>query len=239
MHISDETGGAFDITVGPLVNIWGFGPEGEIENIPADLVINQTKEKTGYQNLLVRMDPPALKKKFPDLYCDLSAIAKGFGVDKIAELLKGLGVNNFMVEIGGEVRTAGLNGQLPWRIGISTPDERQGIQSVVDLNNDCIATSGDYHNYFEKDGKRYSHTIDPVSGKPITHNLASVSVIFPNCTGADAYATALNVMGPTDALNFARERKLPVLMIVKEQNQFKEMMTDTFKKYLSKMNKEL
>lgn len=239
LHISQETGGAFDVTVGPLVNLWGFGPTGEAKNIPSDEIIDIMKRKVGYNKLSVRVDPPALKKSNPDLYCDLSAIAKGFGVDKISELLIKLGIENFMAEIGGEVRTAGLNNKLPWRIGISTPDEKQGIQAVVNLNSDCIATSGDYHSYFEKDGNRYSHTIDPLTGKPIIHNLASVSVVFPNCTGADAYATAINVMGPTQGMIFAKEKKLPVFMIVKEQQGFRELATEEFEKYMTKINKEL
>lgn len=236
--ISDQSDGAFDITVGPLVNLWGFGPEDRKRVIPDEEDIQLARRLVGYKNLLVRINPSALKKKIPGLYIDLSSIAKGYGVDRAGGFLESRGIYNYMVEIGGEIKTSGSNGGNPWKIGIQTPDDTRGLEAILKLSGESVATSGDYHNYFEQDGKRYSHTIDPKSGMPITHKLASISVIYPNCTGADAYATAIDVMGPTLGLEFARKMKLSAFFIVKGEGKFKEKMTRSFNKYLSKKIKE-
>lgn len=228
-QVSQWSDGAFDITVGPLVNLWGFGPEAVPEHIPSDAEIVAQKALTGYDKLAVRADQQAVKKRYGDMYCDLSAVAKGFGVDKIANYLDEVGVEAYFVEIGGEVRVKGKNVDgHPWRVGIATPTAQGGLQKVVALKDQAIATSGDYHNYFEKDGKRYSHTIDPRTGRPITHRLASVSVIHEECAYADALATAILVMGPEKGFAFALAQKLPVFMIVKDQDGFKEQMTPAF-----------
>jgi FAD:protein FMN transferase len=232
-RISDLTGGAFDITVGPLINLWGFGPAKTDRQVPTDEQIQAVKEKTGYHKLSVRVSPPAVKKENPDIHCSLSAIAKGFGVDKVGEYLETRGYDNYLVEIGGEVRARGINLKgTPWRLAISTPDGRANFQKILYLKDAAMATSGDYYNYFEKDGVRYSHTINPVTGKPITHKLASVTVIHDNCMTADALATAINVLGPEEGYQLALKEKLPVFLIIKKGKAFIEKMTPRFEELM-------
>lgn len=233
LKISEDSRGAFDVTIGPLVNLWGFGPKKQENVVPDETEIEKLLSEIGYGKLAVRNTPPAIKKDVSTLYCDLSAIAKGFGVDKIADYLDKLGIEDYMVEIGGEVRVKGSNQKnISWRIGIEVPDDGGGQQSVVALEDVAMATSGDYRNYFEKDGERYSHTIDPRNGWPIRHTLASVTVIHPSCAIADAIATTINVLGPEAGLQFAQEQKLPIFIITKEKGEFVEKMTPSFKKYL-------
>ena len=240
LRVSELSHGTFDVTVGPLVNLWGFGPEDRQTLIPSKEEIIARMKLTGYQNLSVRIDPPALKKTIPGIYVDLSAIAKGFGVDKVTGFLESLGIHNFIVDIGGEISTRGTNYQGKiWKIGVSTPDEKMGIQKVIPLENECVATSGDYRNYFEKNGVRYSHTIDPRTGKPITHKLSSVTVICDTCMMADAFATAIDVMGPVEGYQFAREQELAVFLIVRDATGFKEEMTPQFSETLEVKREEV
>ena len=236
-QVSEWSDGAFDVTVGPLVNLWGFGPEAVPERIPSEAEIMAGRALMGYGKLQVRADGMAVKKQHVAMYCDLSAVAKGFGVDKVAGYLDGLQVQAYFVEIGGEVRVKGRNVDgNRWRVGIATPTVQGGLQKVVEIEDQSMATSGDYHNYFEKDGKRYSHTIDPRTGRPITHRLASVSVIHDNCAYADALATAMSVMGPDKGFTFALEQDLPVFMIVKGQDGFEEKMTPAFEQIFNRKN---
>ena len=232
LDIAEQSGGALDITIGPLIYLWGFGTRQQDNIIPPDSEIEQAQKRCGYQHLAVQHSPPSVKKEIPEMYCDLSAIAKGFGVDKIAEYLASQGAKNFMVEIGGEVRTLGKNasGQ-PWRIGIETPNSSGAIQNVIVLENIAVATSGDYRNYFEKDGVRYSHTIDPRTGKPITHTLASVTVFHESCSMADGLATAINVLGPDAGYELAIKYNLAVFMLVKTENGFRELRTSAAEKF--------
>lgn len=235
IEISKKSDGAFDITVGPLVNLWGFGPEYRPTLIPTEAEIQERKAQVGYQNLSIQQNPPAVKKSIPALYCDLSAIAKGFGVDQVARYLDSLAIMSYMVEIGGEISVKGLNYRgKKWQIGIAAPDTSFGIRKVIGLTNVSVATSGDYRNYFEYNGVRYSHTIDPATGRPITHKLASVTVIQPNCMLADAWATAIEVLGPEKGYDLARAEELPVLLIVRDGSQFSEKMTPEFEKLWSK-----
>lgn len=236
LRMSALSGGSFDVTIGPLIDLWGFGPShknGPEPVVPDDEDIQNTMKKTGYQKLTVQLSPPALKKEIPGLECNLSAIAKGFGVDKVAEYLRNEGYTDFLVEIGGEVRTYGKNvKRQSWLIGIASPDGSANFQRIVELNNTAMATSGDYHNYFEKDNVRYSHTIEPTTGKPITHKLASVTVIAPSCMLADGMATAINVMGPEKGFDLAVKEDLSVFMIIKSDQGFVEKMTPRFKELL-------
>ena len=230
LEISEKTDGAFDVTVGPLVNLWSFGPEDRHTEIPTDDEIEQAKARVGFRNVEIRPSPPALRKKQPNVYVDLSAIAKGFAVDEVARVLDALGVTRYMVEIGGEVRTRGRKQDgTPWRIGIEKPASTSRVlQHIVELENRSLATSGDYRNFFEKDGRRYSHTIDPRTGRPVEHNLASVSVISDNCTFADAMATALAVMGPDEAFRYATDNDVDVLLIIRGPDGFSEKATKGF-----------
>lgn len=232
-EISEKSEGAFDITIGPLINLWGFGIENTGDTIPSDEAVLARKVLTGYEHLQIDTVNNRIKKEIPGLQISLSAVAKGFGVDKTGELLENLGFDNYMVEIGGEVRTRGFApGENEWKIGISTPDNNFGVQKVLHLSDISVATSGDYHNYFEKEGHRYSHTIDPGTGKPITHNLASVTVLHASCMYADAYATAIDVLGPEKGFVFAAENGLEIFMLKKENGEFTEAQTAGMKDYL-------
>ncbi|MDX1756619.1 MAG: FAD:protein FMN transferase [Marinobacter sp.] len=231
--VSELSGGAFDITVGPIVNLWGFGPEARPETVPDDRVLAQRLAATGYQNIELRQDPPAVRTRRPQ-YLDLSAIAKGYGVDAVARYLSEQGVTAFLVEIGGEVRASGRkpNGDA-WRLAIEEPVAERGvINRVVALERHGMATSGDYRNYYESQGQRYSHTIDPLTGKPIGHNLASVTVIAENCMLADGMATAFNVMGYEKARDLAIRENIPAYFIVRGDNGFESHYTPAFSSYL-------
>jgi thiamine biosynthesis lipoprotein len=232
--ISEETDGAFDMTVGPLVNLWNFGPNAQPDRLPDALEIAAASARVGFRRLEVRRDPPGLRKTRADLYVDLSAIAKGYAVDEIARGLDRHGVKAYMVEIGGEVRTRGRKGNgEPWRIGIEKPITTDRVVTrVVQLVDCSLATSGDYRNYFEVQGKRFSHEIDPQTGKPVEHALASVSVLAEDCMTADAAATAIMVLGPERGLAYARRAGLEVLLIQRSGGQFEETATLGFEAVL-------
>ena len=228
LSVSEKSGGAFDITVGPLVNLWGFGP-GKFKGVPTENQIREKLKIVGYRNISVRQSPPGIRKKSKDVQCDLAAIAKGFGVDKLAEYLDSKNIISYLIEIGGEVRTRGKNqSHQPWRIGIASPTNTFGIQKVVGLTNQSMATSGDYRNYFEKDGVRYSHSIDPNTGRPVTHNLVSVTVVCHSCLEADALATAITVLGPEKGYELAISENLAVFFIMKSKQGFAEKSTPKF-----------
>lgn len=234
IEMSQKTEGAFDVTVGPLVNLWSFGPDKAERKIPPRAVIDKTRSRVGFEFLRVRQFPPALKKTRADLYVDLSAIAKGFGVDQSAELLRARGIDSYMVEIGGEVRTQGTKPDgKAWRVGIETPTPfSRGIRRVLELSGESLATSGDYRNFAVIDGKHYSHTIDPRTGRPVEHGLASVSIVAENCMLADAYATAILVMGPDAGYNWAKDNNIAAFLIVRDGEAFAEKSTAAFSKYL-------
>lgn len=231
--VSRRTDGAFDVTIGPVVNAYGFGPEGQ-QTVPADDELTALLAAVGYKKLSIQKGK--LSKTSPELFVDLSAIAKGYGVDQAADSLEDLGFDNFMVEVGGEVRARGVNAEgEPWQLGIETPtEETRRVQRIIPLRNQALATSGDYRNYFEKDGVRISHTIDARTGKPITHKLASVSVVYSNCMMADAWATALNVLGEDEGLKLADEENIAALFIVRDGSGFKEIESQAFTKLTRK-----
>jgi len=236
LSISNKSDGAFDISVGPLVNLWGFGPSETIFNFPTDTEIRIAKRSVGYQHLDVRLDPPALNKKIADLYVDLSAIAKGYAVDEVAQILKAQGINNFMVEIGGEVKGMGVapHGN-PWRIGIETPHIQRGnIEKIISLKDIGVATSGDYRNYIEHDGKHYSHTIDPRSGYPVDHHLGSVTVIHESVATADAWATAFMVLGPKRTIQLSNSNELSGVLITRDGDKYISTVFGEMQSYLAK-----
>ena len=231
--ISKLTNGSFDITVGKLVNLWGFGPTINLTAIPAADKISALLAQSGYQELQLQENPPALHKNNEMLYIDLSAIAKGYAVDAVAQLLQDLNITNYLVEIGGEIVAHGKKGSKPWVIGIEAPDTQQRtVRKRIHLADAAMATSGDYRNYFEQDGVRYSHTIDPETGYPIKHKLASVTVIDHSCMRADALATAIMVMGADKGLTFAEANNLAIFMLVKDKDNFVELQSSAFTKYL-------
>jgi len=228
--ISDISKGAFDITVGPLVNLWGFGPEPMSYSAPNDDLIEQQKQKTGFKYLLFDDKSKKIKKVLPALYLDLSAIAKGYAVDQVGLLLEQQGIADYMVEIGGELRLKGLNNRKqPWRIAVEKPTaEKRMIQKVLPLSDISLATSGDYRNFFELDNVRFSHTIDPRSGKPITHKLASCTILSDTTMKADALATALMVLGPEQGFDLAEKENIAALFIIKTDDGFIEKASSSF-----------
>ncbi|WP_428980174.1 FAD:protein FMN transferase [Catenovulum adriaticum] len=232
IDIGMQTHGALDVTVGPLVNLWGFGPDGRPNKVPSDSKVESIKTHIGLDKLTY--DQGHLTKSDPKVYVDLSAIAKGFGVDQVADHLESVGVADYLVEIGGEMRLKGqkLNGE-NWRIAIEKPESfDRAVQQVIEPGDNALATSGDYRNYFEQDGVRFSHTIDPTTFKPINHKLVSVSVITSTCMEADGLATALNVMGPEKAFDFAKMHDLAVYLVVKSDTGFDVLYTEQFKPYM-------
>jgi thiamine biosynthesis lipoprotein len=235
LRVSEATGGAFDVTVGPLVNLWGFGPGGGADELPSDGALQAALARVGYRHLHLRDSPPAVSKDRPDLYVDLSAIAKGYAVDRVTEYLASQDMENYMVEVGGEVRARGHNARgTRWRIAIERPSAHgRAVQLIVALDDAGVATSGDYRNYFERDGYRYSHTIDPTTGRPITHTLASVTVIAPSTMHADALATGLMVLGPQKGYALAGRLGLAAFFILKIEDGFRERTTPAFIPYRS------
>lgn len=236
LRVSRASGGAFDPTVGPLVELWSFGPARRPRQVPGAAAVASAMQGVGYTHLEVRISPPALRKHNVDARLDLSAIAKGFAVDRVASILAQSGVDRYMIEVGGEMRVHGVkpSGQV-WRIGIEAPKEdRRAVWKAFGLRDMGLATSGDYRNYFKSEGKRYSHTLDPRTGRPVDHDLASVSVIDPSCMQADAMATALMVLGPREGYAFAVERHLAVVFVVREQGGFSERTTPAFEELILK-----
>lgn len=228
--ISERSDGAFDITVAPLVDLWGFGPEGEPEKTPDDDQLRRAMADVGYEHLQIEDDRA---RRMRAIHLDLSGIAKGFGVDQLAEFLESRGYQHYLVEIGGEVR---LSGESPrgdrWRIGIEQPAAlREGARKAIALTDIAMATSGDYRNYYERDGQRYSHTIDPRTGRPIQHKLVSVTVMAKTSAEADAWATALNVLGAQEGMRIAEREKLAVYMIVKEGEALVDRHSEAFEPY--------
>lgn len=196
-EVAKQTDGAFDATVAPLVNAWGFGYTANVAPTPE--AIDSLKEIVGYNK--VKLSDGILIKKDPRIQLDFSAIAKGFGCDMVANLLRKHGINNFMVEIGGEIVTCGNSEKrMPWKIGVTKPtddslSQSNELQTVLNITDKAMATSGNYRNFYYKDGKKYAHTIDPATGYPVQHSLLSATVLADECAKADAYATAFMVMG--------------------------------------------
>ncbi len=236
IYVSEFSDGFFDVTIAPLIRLWGFGTVNS-RHKPLKEDIEQVLKKCGYKNLIINDKDLTLIKKNIFLECNLSAIAKGAGVDEISQVLSKEGIINYMVEIGGEVRCKGRNqlGNI-WRVGILSPNQ-EDISLAISLDNCAIATSGDYRNYFMENKQRYSHTISPFTGEPIKHNLASVSVIASNCMDADAWATAISVMGAKKGLEKAEKMNLAVYMIVREDEHFKSLYSSLFKDKYIKVGK--
>jgi len=230
LKISDQTAGAFDITLGPIINAYGFGPPGR-RPFPTDDEIEALRLHVGYDKLEFNPDVPSLRKLDPEIYIDLNAIAPGYASDLIAKTFDSHGIADYMIEVGGEIRAHGRNAEgEPWRVGVEKPsDTERSVQRVVPLDDRSLATSGDYRDYYEENGVRVSHTIDGRNGRPITHALASVSVIHPDCMWADGYSTAIEALGPDDGYLLAEILKLPALFIIREPDgTFTERATPAF-----------
>jgi len=228
--------GSLDVTVGPLVNLWGFGPEYRPDTVPSEEELLLARQRIGLSKLTLANHK--LSKQIPNLYVDLSTIAKGYGVDIVAEYLQENGVNNYLVEIGGEMRIKGFKhtGEL-WHVAIEKPiqdpsGEQRSVHQVIIPKDNAVATSGDYRNYYEAAGQRFSHIIDPTTGKPINHRLVSVTVIHPSSMTADGLSTAMMVMGEERAIAFAEENGIAAYIIAKTDNGFVEQSTVKFMQYM-------
>lgn len=236
LHIGYKTNGAMDITVGPLVNLWGFGPTKQPEKIPDQAQIDDARARTGLQHLTVinQYGQQYLQKDIPDLFVDLSTVGEGYAADHLAALMTQEGISRYLVSVGGALVSRGLNASdKPWRVAIQKPtDTQNAVQAVVDINGHGISTSGSYRNYYELDGKRLSHVIDPQTGRPIEHNLVSVTVIAPTALEADTWDTGLMVLGPEKAKEVVRQEGLAVYMITKEGDKFKTWMSPPFQSFL-------
>ena len=221
--ISQASEGAFDVTVGPLLQIWGFGPyKRTLKKLPSAQEVERARREVDFHRLVWRKNPPALKKKKASVLVDVSGIAQGYSVDVIAQLLDGKGLAHYMIEIGGEVRTRGNKGiDGPWQIAIDSPSvEPTATSLMVALKDMSLTTAGDYRNYFEKDGQRFSHILDPRTGHPIQHQLAAVTVMAPTALEADGWDTALLVLGQEKARALIKEKDLATYLIRREGQNF-------------------
>lgn len=231
------TAGQLDVTVGPLVNLWGFGPDKRPVKRPDEAAIAAARLKVGIDKLTLTAqgDHFLLDKTIPDLYLDLSTLGEGAAADELASLLEHKGVHNYLVEVAGAVRSKGNNSKgLPWKVAIVEPSDKPGAFSdIVIPQGMALSTAGSYRNYYEMDGQRYSHIIDPASGQPITHKLVSASVITTTALEADALDTALMVMGPEAGMKFAKQHQLAVYLIVNTEQGFKAEYTPQFAPYLA------
>ncbi len=230
LEVGERSGGAFDVTVGPLVEAWGFGASGVPLEAPDAATLEALGARVGLDRLVLDRDaqPPTLTKRHPEVAADLSAVAKGHAVDRVAQRLVAAGFDGFLVEIGGELRAQGRRPDgTPWRVAIEEPVfEGRAIHRVLALEDHAIATSGEYRNYREtSDGARVSHTIDPRTARPIAHGLASVTVVHREAAWADAWATALNVLGPDEGYLLAERESLAATFIVRGGDGFEARST--------------
>jgi FAD:protein FMN transferase len=234
IDVSTRSGGAFDITVAPLVEAWGFGAEGEPAQLPDDQTLSELEQRIGSTHLQTRVQPPALRKDIAALTIDLNGIAPGYAVDLLADKLLALGATRFMIDIGGEVRAHGRNARNePWHIAIERPEAADAAPyGVLQLDGLAVSTSGEYRSFYMRDGKRYSHTIDPRTGRPVDHTLASVVVIGPNCILTDAWATAFNVLGTEEGLALANRLSMAVMFIEWQDGQLTSHATPGFGRHL-------
>ena len=230
-QINQQSNGAFDVTVGPLVNLWGFGPSKSQNQIPEQDDIHAMMKQVGSAAISLRQSDSRFELQLTShRYIDLSAIAKGDAVDVLGLLLQKQGIDNYLVEVGGEIIAHGIKPEnQPWRIAIEAPnDDGRSVQIIIPLSNMGVATSGDYRNFFEQDGQRFSHTIDGRTGYPVKHNLASVSVLHESVAMADAWATALTVLGAEEGLKLAEKHSLAAYFIVRTDSGYEQYTSRRF-----------
>lgn len=230
-RLHEISGGRFDVTLAPLIDLWGFGPGKPKGKLPDDAAVEEALEAVGMRDVLVfDAAAPMLKKNRPGATVNLSAIAKGYGVDRIAAKIEELGVEEYLVEIGGDLICKGRNAAGDdWQIGVEKPDAgTRNVQLIMPVSGFGVATSGDYRNFVEKDGKRYSHIIDPVTGRPVTHALASVTVLADTAMAADGLATALLVLGPDEGLALAEREGVATYFIIRADGGYKTVMSSRF-----------
>lgn len=226
-ELSQISDGAFDLTLEPLLNLWGFGPKGQGERVPSAEALAEVRQRVGHQHL--RIDGQQLCKDAA-VEVDFNAIAAGYAVDSIGELLHRKGVRSYMVEATGELKAVGRKPDgSPWRIALEEPrDDQRVAQRIIELDGYGVSTSGDYRNYFEENGQRYSHTLDPSSGAPINHRLAAVTAIVPSALHADGLSTVLLVLGPERGYAFAEREQIAAFFITREEDGFSTRSTPAF-----------
>ena len=234
-NVSDRSGGAFDVTVAALVDAWGFGPGQWPERTPDPALIEELGTRVGYERIIVDREAGTVHKTHPETVVDLSAIAKGYAVERVASALEGLGLSSFLVEVGGELRAGGVKRDgTAWRIGIESPEAAgRSVYATVDVVGKAIATSGDYRNFYEEDGVRYAHIIDPRSGQPVRYSGASVTVLHDDCAIADAWATALSVVGPDAGYDLALREGIAALFVMRSPEGVRSRTTPTFLEHVS------
>lgn len=217
--LSDQSEGSFDLTVEPLLNLWGFGPQSRGENVPAPKALAEVRQRVGYRHL--RIDDDQLCKDAA-VEVDFNSIAAGYAVDSVAARLEALGIHNYLAEVTGELKAAGkkLDGSA-WKIALEEPrDDQQVAQRIISVDGYAVSTSGDYRHYFVQDGRRYSHTIDARTGAPVLHTLASVTVIHPSALMADGLSTLLLILGPERGWDFARRHDIGAFFVTRADTGF-------------------
>lgn len=239
LQLAQQTNGAFDPTLGPWINLWGFGPNGE-KRIPSAQKISKVRPLVGFEKVSLKMNGEVVKvlKSEAKTYVDLSATAKGFGVDRLSTLLNEKGLKDHLIEIGGEIRASGSKLGEVWKVGIEAPEsDGRGLHKVVQLKDLAVATSGSYRNFFESKGKKYSHMIDFRTGKPVEHGMVSATVLHKNCMEADGWATALMALGPEKSMQIAEKYGIAAYMIsVDENDKIKTQQTSGFQKLVQEKN---
>ncbi|SCX42161.1 thiamine biosynthesis lipoprotein [Pseudomonas sp. NFACC32-1] len=229
-RLSLDSEGAFDLTVQPLLNLWGFGPQSREEKVPTAQALAQARQRVGYG--LLRIDGERLCKDAA-VEVDFNSVAAGHAVDRIAARLQALGIDSYLVEATGELKAAGHKPDgAPWRVALEEPrDDRQVAERVIEVDGYGVSTSGDYRHYFEQDGTRYSHTLDARTGSPVRHNLASVTVIHPSALMADGLSTLLLILGPERGWDYAEKHGIGVFFVVREQGRFVIRTNDAFERF--------
>jgi thiamine biosynthesis lipoprotein len=226
IELAETSGGVFDPTIGPLTQLWKFDRHEGLQSVPSEAEIAAARDVVGFRRLTVRQDHPALRKDLAGLTLNLNAIAPGWAVDRLAERLNSHGVHNYLVDVGSEIRTSGRKADgSSWTIGIERPSadgSKRILEASIPLDDLAVSTSGDYRNFYMIDGVRYSHTIDPRTGRPVRHGLASVTVVATDCATADGLATAVTVLGPVDGLVLAERLDLAVWMMVRREGDVLE-----------------
>lgn len=219
-RVSKESHGAFDVTMAPLINAWGFGPQGRQAQLPDESVVAKLMRNCGWQKIEVELEPPMLRKTHPEVEINVSALVEGYAVDDLVKKLRAQGWPNFLLDVGGELYASGKKPhENYWQVGVQKPDAQKGMmEGSMPLHDKALATSGTYRQFVEKDGKRLPHVLDARFGRPVEHDLVSVSVVADSCFEADAWATALLILGPWEGRELAKRVGLDALFLAQSRN---------------------
>jgi thiamine biosynthesis lipoprotein len=234
-QLSSQSDGAFDLTVEPLLDLWGFGPQSREEQVPSAEALAEARQRVGHGHLRIEGDRLC---KDAAVEVDFNSIAAGYAVDRIAARLQALGIDSYLAEATGELKAVGHKPDgSPWRIALEEPrDDRQVAERVIEVNGYGVSTSGDYRKYFEQGGRRYSHTFDARTGAPVLHNLASVTVIHPSAMMADGLSTLLLILGPEQAWDYAQKHRIGVFFVLRDNDRFVVRTNDVFERMIGGKN---